>query len=418
MTPTDNNPEKALYKLRILLVEDDADDYVIIRHLLARIPGNGFSVDWVTDYDGAMTALDSHEYDLCLLDYRLGAHTGLELLEQMGRRNRSTPIILLTGQGEYEVDLQAMRSGAADYLVKDHLTASLLERAIRYTMEREKSRRALKKANEELEARVKEKTADLARANAELKRESEKVKLFAYSVSHDLKNPVISLHGLTKRLYEKYGGILDEKGRTHCEHIMKSARQIATLTDQINMYIASKESPLTLEDLDLKETLSSIKDEFSRQLRFRHIKWTEPDNLPPIRADRLSLERVFRNLVDNALKYGGEGLKEIRIGFRETARTWIVSVSDDGMGINTKNPGKVFGRFSRIGSQQKADGLGLGLAIVKEIAGKHSGEVWAEPGPLGGASISVSFSKGVSENQGPANGAFENHSRSTPSPVQ
>ena len=273
----------------------------------------------------------------------------------------------------------------------------------------------MKKANEELEARVKEKTADLARANKELMRESEKVKLFAYSVSHDLKNPAISLHGLTKRLFEKYGGSLDEKGRIHCQHIMKSARQIATLTDQINMYIASKEAPLTLENLDLKEALSSIKGEFSQQLRLRRIKWSEPDNLPFIRADRVSLERVFRNLVDNALKYGGDGLKEIRIGFRETARTWILSVSDDGMGINTKNPGKVFGRFSRIGSGQKADGLGLGLAIVKEIAGKHNGEVWAEPGPLGGASISVSFSKGNHENHESANGVFANHPHSAPS---
>jgi FixJ family two-component response regulator len=73
-----------------------------------------------------MAALGSREYDLCLLDYRLGARTGLELLEELEGGNRSIPIIFLTGQGEYEVDLQAMRSGAADYLVKDHLTASSL----------------------------------------------------------------------------------------------------------------------------------------------------------------------------------------------------------------------------------------------------------------------------------------------------
>ena len=380
-------------KLKILLVEDDADDYVILRHHLSSIPGDRFSMDWVTDYDEAKAALTSGEYDLCLLDYRLGARTGLELLDEVGNKDLKTPIIFLTGQGEYAVDIQAMKLGAADYLVKDHLTASLLERSVRYTMERETSRRALEEAYKNMEARVQEKTADLATANAELQRESEKVKLFAYSVSHDLKNPAISLRGLTKRLFESYGTIFDEKGRTHCEHIMKSAQQIATLAEMINVFISSKESPMHIEYVDTKEVVACIRDEFSERIQSRHIHWSAPEHLPVIRVDRVSLERVFRNLVDNTLKYGGKGLKEIRIDFRETELSWIVSVSDDGKGINTENPDRVFGLYRRIDSGRKIEGLGLGLAIVKEIAEKHKGEVWAEPGPLGGASISVSFSK-------------------------
>ena len=392
-TVENSNAEESLGKLRILLVEDDADDYVIIRHHLSGIPGDRFSMDWVTDYDEAKAALESGGYDLCLLDYRLGARTGLELLGEVGNNDFKTPIIFLTGQGEYAVDIQAMKLGAVDYLVKDHLTASLLERSIRYAMERETSRRALEEAYKNMEVKVQEKTADLATANAELRRESEKVKLFAYSVSHDLKNPAISLHGLTKRLFEGYATILDQKGRNHCEHIMKSAQQIATLAEMINVFISSKESPMHVEDVDMKEVLACIRDEFSEQIQSRHIHWSEPEHLPAIRVDRVSLERVFRNLVDNTLKYGGKGLKNIRIDLRETKLSWIISVSDDGKGINTENPDRVFGLYRRIDSGRKTHGLGLGLAIVKEIAEKHKGEVKVEPGPLGGASISVSFSK-------------------------
>lgn len=380
--------------LKVLLIEDDPDDHVIIKQLLSEIPSARFLLDWVTDYDTALKALGDNTYDICLLDYRLGAHDGLELLTEAKKGGLASPILFLTGQGRYEVDVQAMNLGAADYLVKDQLTAALLERAIRYAIERETSKKALQKANEELEMRVREKTADLAEVNRELQRESEKIKLFAYSVSHDLKNPVIGLHGLSRRLLKRYGDVLDEKGRTYLRHIMQSAQQIAVLTEGINAFISSKETPINAEDVDLNQALDAIRREFSEHFTSRNIRWSHPDHLPVIRADQLSLMRVIRNLVDNALKYGGDELGEIRIGFSETKSFWIVSVSDDGIGIGTENPDTLFGPFSRIGSPPHTEGLGLGLAIVQEIAHQHKGEVWAEPGPSGGATFSISIFKG------------------------
>jgi light-regulated signal transduction histidine kinase (bacteriophytochrome) len=138
-----------------------------------------------------------------------------------------------------------------------------------------------------------------------------------------------------------------------------------------------------------------IRDEMSGRLETAGIKWSQQEKLPEIKADRLSMIRTIRNLVDNALKYGGSELKEIRVGFRETERFHILSVSDDGVGIRTENPDRVFGPFRRVGVRRKTEGLGLGLAIVKEIADRHHGKVWIEPGPLEGASICVSFSKEI-----------------------
>ncbi|VBB42890.1 ATPase/histidine kinase/DNA gyrase B/HSP90 domain protein [uncultured Desulfatiglans sp.] len=394
-TIVDNDADNARSKLNLLLVEDDEDDYVIIRELLSQIVTLELSLDWITGWEEAAAALESGRHDLCLLDYRLGIHDGLELLGEAQKKGWKTPVIFLTGQGEYEVDVCAMRLGAADYLVKDHLTTSLLERSLRYALERETSRKALQEAYNSLEARVQEKTADLAAANMELQRESERIKLFAYSVYHDLKNPAISIYGIAKRLLENYEDGLDDKGRACCRHLMKAAQQIATLTEMINMFIAAKEVPMNIEELDLKKALACIREGFSEQLESRHIKWSEPEHLPVIRADEVSLGRIFRNLVDNALKYGGSGLTEIRIGYRETGFFHILSVNDDGIGIKTDNPDKVFGPFTRTWNGQKAEGVGLGLAIVKEIADRHNGEVWIEPGALGGASISVSFPKWI-----------------------
>ena len=120
--------------LKVLLVEDDEDDYVIIRDLLSEM--ERFELEWVTDYDDALGAMEHEEHDVCLLDYRLGERSGLELLREALRRGCKVPIILLTGQGDREVDLLAMQAGAADYLVKGQIDAPLLERSIRYAFTR------------------------------------------------------------------------------------------------------------------------------------------------------------------------------------------------------------------------------------------------------------------------------------------
>lgn len=124
---------------KILLIEDDEDDYVMTRDLLAEIKGRRLDLEWVSTYGSGIEAIDSKEYDVYLLDYRLGERTGLELLREAIEKGCTAPIILLTGQGDQEVDIDAMKAGASDYLVKGEITAPLLERAIRYAIERKRA---------------------------------------------------------------------------------------------------------------------------------------------------------------------------------------------------------------------------------------------------------------------------------------
>ena len=227
-----------------------------------------------------------------------------------------------------------------------------------------------------------------------LKESSEKINLFAYSVSHDLKSPAIGLYGLTKRLYKDYADILDEKGQRYCEQILKTAEQIAALVGQINVFISTKEAPLTIERLGLKEILQAIREEFSTQLNIRQIRWLEPDGIPGIKADRMSIIRALRNLVDNALKYGGEALSEISIRYKESGESHILSIKDNGIGIREQgNDQDVFGPFIRRKTSKGIEGSGLGLTIVREIAEKHGGEVWLEPGQDRGITFYISIPK-------------------------
>ncbi|MBU0680333.1 MAG: DUF3365 domain-containing protein [Proteobacteria bacterium] len=206
----------------------------------------------------------------------------------------------------------------------------------------------------------------------------EKIKLFAYSVSHDLKNPVVSIHGLTKLLEKHYGHLFDEKGSRYCQQIIRSAEQITKLVEQINIYISTKEQPIDVEVLDPKDIFAQVRQEHSKALNDRSITWHEPENIPEVTADRLALLRVFRNFVDNALKYGGEGLAHIDIAYEKAPLLHIFSVHNDGACLDPEACQKVFELFAREVTSQNVSGSGLGLAIVKEIAELHGGKVWSE----------------------------------------
>jgi PAS domain S-box-containing protein len=227
-----------------------------------------------------------------------------------------------------------------------------------------------------------------------LKESSEKIKFFAYSISHDLKSPAIGLYGLTKRLHKDYADLLDEKGQRYCEQILKITEQIAALVEQINVFISTKEAPLTIERLSLKEVLQVIREEFSSQLSIQEIRWSEPDYIPEIKADRLCIIRALRNLVDNALKYGGEALSKIDIKYKGSGGSHILTIKDNGIGLKEQDSHQdIFAPFIRRKTSKGIQGSGLGLNIVREIAEKHGGDVWLELGRERGITFYISIPK-------------------------
>ena len=134
--------------LKVLLVEDDEDDYIITKALLAEIKEYDIELQWVSSYPAALEALRTNAFNICLTDYRLGEHNGLTLISEAQKFNCRSPIILLTGQGDRAIDKEAIRLGAADYLVKGKIDADMLERTIRYAIERKKNLDALLESEE------------------------------------------------------------------------------------------------------------------------------------------------------------------------------------------------------------------------------------------------------------------------------
>ena len=138
-------------RLRLLVVDDDRDDYLITKGLLSQTDGPGFDLDWVGGYDDALETIGRGEHDVYLLDYRLGERDGLTLLREAIAKGCKAPMILLTGQGDHQVDVEAMNAGATDYLVKGRLDSTLLERSIRYAVERKRVERQREELIRELE---------------------------------------------------------------------------------------------------------------------------------------------------------------------------------------------------------------------------------------------------------------------------
>ncbi len=125
--------------LDILLVEDDEEDYQIVRRLLSRATTIQCTLHWRASYEDGLAALRTQPFDVCLVDYRLGAYDGLSLLRTIRSEGITLPIILLTGQGDLQVDLEAMAAGAWDYLIKGQIDTPQLERTIRYAVERHRA---------------------------------------------------------------------------------------------------------------------------------------------------------------------------------------------------------------------------------------------------------------------------------------
>ena len=237
---------------------------------------------------------------------------------------------------------------------------------------------------------------DLEQMITQLERKQHTIEFFAYSVSHDLKSPATAIYALTSRLMEKYGCQLDEKGRIHCEQIRKASRQLLDLVETINSYISSKEAPFHFESVDLEEIFRSITAEFLPMLGKRRIVRAGGAPLPSIVGDRIALTRVFRNLVDNALKYGGPMMAQIKIGHQEDDSCHTLAFSDNGVGICEKDQQKIFDVFQRKETSKGIAGSGLGLAIVREVTERHGGGVWLVSGEGQGATFYVSISKDLS----------------------
>ena len=207
--------EKGSAPVAVLLVEDDEEDALLARDLFERIEGTRYELNWVAGYDAALAAVAEASYDVCLVDYRLGAEDGIALVRELVADGYEAPIIVLTGQSDRDVDIEATRAGAEDYLVKGEVTAALLERTIRYSMRRHADMRALRESEEGLRQGQR----------------MEAVGRFAGGVAHDFNNMMSAVVGFSALLLDTLEP--QDPKRRYVEEIQRAGERASGLTQQL-----------------------------------------------------------------------------------------------------------------------------------------------------------------------------------------
>jgi light-regulated signal transduction histidine kinase (bacteriophytochrome) len=241
----------------------------------------------------------------------------------------------------------------------------------------------LKKAHEVLEIRVKERTAELARSNAELEQ-------FAYIASHDLQEPLRMVSSYVQLLERRYKGRLDQDADEFIAFASEGALRMQRLINDLLAYSRVGTRGKTFEHVALEAVLSQALENLQLAIKEKNARiWHDP--LPGAYGDSGQLAQVFQNLIDNAIKFRSDRPPEVQISASIEGNDCICSVRDNGIGIAPEFVGRLFTLFQRLHTRKEYPGTGLGLAICKRIIERHGGRIWVESRPAEGSTFYFSL---------------------------
>jgi PAS domain S-box-containing protein len=257
------------------------------------------------------------------------------------------------------------------YNDEDIQTVTLLADLAWEITERKRAEEEVHRLNEELEQRVRQRTAQLEAANKELE-------AFTYSVSHDLRAPLRHISGFSKILTEEYGSSLAPDAQHHLQRIQEGTRRMGLLVDDLLNLGRVGRQELRLQVTGLNSVANETVAELKAECEGRQVEW-KIDGLPYVECDPALMKQVFQNLLSNAVKFTRPRSQAIiEVGRKEQEGTPVVFVRDNGVGFHMKYADKLFGVFQRLHRPEDFEGTGVGLATVQRIIQKHGGRIWAE----------------------------------------
>ncbi len=346
--------------LHILLVDNNEDDYIIIRDLIAKIPEFPVMIEWVSTSKEAQMIIGEARHDIYLISHHLGDKNGLELLSDIDLVERPEPFILITSASDEQTERRAMSLGVADYLIKDTLDSELLSRVLHYSLQRKR-----------IEARRIHQLIEINRSKDE----------FIALASHQLRTPATAVKQYIGMLLEGYAGDITPEQEKFLRNAYESnERQIQVVNDILRVAkLDLKKITLKRSSTDISKLVENIMHDMASLLanRDQSLEIVTPGVPIIANVDVEYIRMAFGNIIDNASKYTPLG-KQISVTVAPVRDGKVtVYVRDEGVGIAKKDLNKLFKKFSRIDNplSVKVGGTGLGLYWSKEVIELHDGTI-------------------------------------------
>lgn len=336
----------------VLLVEDDDDDALIMGKLLSRLgkSENRYHVIRAESLEKTLENLTQKRFDLILLDLQLPDSRGLDTLRKVQLSAGGVPVVVCSGISDETTAVDAVAAGAQDYMVKAQMSPELLERVLRYALERRKIQ--------------------------ELREE------FMGMVVHELRSPLtVSIEGL-RQILEGILGTVSEDQRFFLDMVLKNMERLNLLINDLLDLTKIEIGKMKLKktSFDMTALSQEVCASFKQSLMTRGLELQQEYPVSPveIEADREKISQVFINLLSNALKFTQKG--SIQVIVKDLGNEIECSVSDTGCGIPPEGVAKLFNKFEQFGHAPAGaeKGTGLGLAICKGIVTAHGGRIYAE----------------------------------------
>ncbi len=357
----------------VLIIDDDEVDRERVRRSIA---GDYQVIEADLGSTGVNTFLE-RQPDCVLLDYLLPDSHGLDVLDDLAHHQAT--VVMLTGEGNEQIAVDAMKHGAQDYLPKGSLQAGLLKRAIVNAIEKS-----------DLQQKIRDQQEQLQQHAEELQRSNEELQQFAYVASHDLQEPLRSVSSFCNLLQERYQGQFDEQADRWMTKIVRGAERMKTMIQDLLTYSRVESRGGQFRPTDCQQLFDHVMTDLTMTIRQASATVTN-DELPTVIGDERQLAQLLQNLISNAIKYRGEQPPTVHVGAEHDERGWKFSVADNGIGISPEHFERIFQMFKRLHTRDQYDGTGIGLSLCERIVRRHGGKLWVESQPGLGSTFSFTI---------------------------
>ncbi len=355
-------------QIKVVIVDDDQEDFFLTNELLSDVEKGLYNTLWVSDFAKAILEIKKQEADVYLIDYNLGANTGLDILKELKQFNFVRPMILLTGINDRKVDLSAMEEGAADFLKKNQLTAEILERSIRYSIKNAENLMRIKGVEIAKIEKESAESANLAKSR------------FLAHMSHEIRTPLTAMLGFTELAKDSQHSV--EENSQFLEIIKRNGDHLLRVINDILDLSRVEDGNFEIEVVEfnfidlISEVIKLLKP--TAQAKELTICLSIEKNLQFLMSsDPRLFRQILINMLGNAIKFTNRGGITIEVTSNPSKSAFTMAMTDTGLGIEAEEQKKLFQPFSQANASlnRKFGGTGLGLDLSRKLSRLLGGDL-------------------------------------------